>query len=137
VSRGPERKPLELAAAALARRDLSPAALAAKLEVRGVEAAEAADAVERLQAAGYVDEDRFARVRAESLAERGWGDAGIRNDLERQGCRADAVEAALGLLEPERERARALVARFGTGPRTARRLAAKGFAYESLEAALR
>jgi SOS response regulatory protein OraA/RecX len=132
----PEGKPLELAAAALARRDLSPAALAAKLEAHGIETAEAADAVERLRAAGYVDEGRFARDRAESLAGRGWGDAGIRHDLERQGCTDDAVQAALASLEPERERARGLVARLGAGPRTARRLAAKGFAYESLEAAL-
>jgi len=130
------KKPLQLAAAALVRRDLSPAALAAKLEAQGVGADDAAHAVERLRAAGYVHEDRFALARAEQLAERGWGDAGIRHDLVRQGCAAEAIESAFAALEPEVERARALVARLGSGPKTARRLAAKGFCDESLEAAL-
>ena len=128
-------KPLELAAAELARRDLSPARLAARLQARGVPADEAAEAVERLEAAGYVDEARLAAARAETLAARGWGDAGIRADLEAQGCGADTVEAALAGLEPEGERARQLVVRLGPGARTARRLAAKGFGEDSLEAA--
>ena len=128
--------PLELAAAELARRDLSPARLTEKLEARGVDAADAAAAVERLEAAGYVDEARFALTRAETLAERGWGDAGIRAELEAQGATGEAVEAALATLEPERDRALALVARFGASARTARRLAAKGFGEDALEAAL-
>jgi regulatory protein len=128
--------PLELAAAELARRDLSPARLAEKLEARGVASADAATAVARLEAAGYVDEDRFALTRAETLAERGWGDAGIRADLEAQGSSGAAIEAALAALEPERERAVGLVARFGASARTARRLAAKGFGEDSLDAAL-
>jgi len=130
-----EKAPLRLASEALARRDLSPAALTAKLEARGVDAEEAAEAVDRLRAAGYVDEERFARARAGTLAERGWGDAGIRDDLARQGCTCDAIEVALGSLEPEPERARTLVRRLGPGPRTLRRLAAKGFGDDALEAA--
>jgi regulatory protein len=131
-----QKRPLELAAEALARRDLSPAALKARLEARGVDAADAAEAVDRLQAAGYVDGARFALARAETLATRGWGDDGIRDDLERQGCTAAAVEDALAALEPEARRARALVASLGPSPGTARRLAAKGFSADALESAL-
>jgi SOS response regulatory protein OraA/RecX len=129
---GSEPEPLELAAAALARRDLTPAALAAKLQARGVSADAAAEAVARLQAAGYVDETRFAVARAEALAERGWGDAGIRHDLALQGCSLDEADAAVAGLEPEAQRARAIVAAAGVTARTLRRLAAKGFSADVL-----
>ncbi len=107
---------LELAAEALARRDHSTAELAASLERSGVDATEAAQAVERLAAAGYVDD-------------------AIRCDLEGRGLAPPAVQAALATLEPEAERARRLLERSGASARTARRLAARGFDAESLEAA--
>ncbi len=126
---------LELAAEALARRDHSTAELAASLERSGVDATEAAQAVERLAAAGYVDDERAAASRAEALAARGYGDAAIRCDLEGRGLAPPAVQAALATLEPEAERARRLLERSGASARTARRLAARGFDAESLEAA--
>jgi regulatory protein len=127
---------LEAATAALARRDRSAAGLAAYLEQHGIDPAEAATAVERLEAAGYLDDARFAALRAEALAARGYGDGAIRRELEDQGLDAGRIAAAIETLDSEPERARALLERFGASPRLARRLTAKGFAPESIESAL-
>jgi regulatory protein len=126
---------LEAAGRALARRDRSPAGLAALLERRGVAPAQGTEAVETLERLGYVDETRFAHARATSLAARGYGDEAIRFDLEREGADADAIEEAMAALEPELERASALVAAGGDRARNARRLLAKGFSPEAVEAA--
>jgi SOS response regulatory protein OraA/RecX len=94
------------------------------------------EALETLERVGLVDDARVAATRARSLAERGSGDAAIRYDLEREGVSVELVECALAALEPERERARAFVELRGTGPRTARWLAAKGFEAAIVEDAL-
>ena len=86
------RPALELAAAAPARRDYSAAELRAYLERRGVEADDAGDAVERLEAVGYVNDARAAAARAEALAARGYGDAFIRADLERRGVEGEQID---------------------------------------------
>jgi SOS response regulatory protein OraA/RecX len=88
-----------------------------------------------LSRAGLVDDARFAGTRAARLAERGYGDAAIRHDLEGQGIGPEPIQQALGSLEAEAERARRLVERRGPGVRTARYLAAKGFGEEALGAA--
>ena len=121
---------------ALRARDRSAAELDARLQQRGVPAAERADALATLERIGYVDDERFARTRAESLAERGSGDALIRHDLERRGIAAEHVEAALAELEDERERAARIIRRRGPGAKTARYLASRGFGAEALEAAV-
>jgi len=54
-----------------------------------------ADSLAVLSRAGLVDDARFARARAGSLAERGYGDAAIRYDLERQGVAPELVQEAL------------------------------------------
>jgi SOS response regulatory protein OraA/RecX len=113
------------------------AALIDHLEDRGVDRDEAAEAVERLRQAGYVDDSRLAGLRAESLAARGQGDAAIRADLGRCGIDREQIEAAVTVLTPERERAEALADRDGRSPRTARRLLAKGFAAETVEEVMR
>ena len=77
-----------------------------------------------------------ATSRAQSLAERGKGDAAIRHDLEQQGLAADEIEPALASLEPERERAERVIARRGGGLATARLLAGRGFAEDAVEAAV-
>jgi regulatory protein len=123
---------VETALRALRFRDRSAAELDARLARRGVEATEREQALETLERVGYVDDARFARSRAAALAERGSGDALIRHDLEERGVTAEHVEAALAELEPERERARALVAKRGSGPKTARFLAARGFDEETV-----
>lgn len=127
---------LETAGRALARRDRSPAGLAALLERRGVAPAQGAEAVDTLERLGYVDETRFAHSRAASLAARGYGDDAIRFDLEREGAGTDSIDEAVAALEPELERACALVAAGGDPARNARRLLAKGFSPEAVEAAV-
>ena len=128
---------LEQAAAALARRDRSSAALTAYLVERGVDEAEAATAVERLRLAGYVDDARLAAIRAETLAARGHGDDAIRVDLGRGGVESELINDALAGLAPEAQRADALADRDGRTPKTARRLLAKGFAPETVAEVMR
>ena len=99
------RTPSRRRCAALRFRDRTAAELDARLEQRGVGEAEREQALETLERIGYVDDERFARTRAEQLAERGSGDALIRDDLERRGIAVELVEAAIEALEPERERA--------------------------------
>ena len=124
------------AAASLRRRALTERELEERLERRGVRRSDRQDAVKVLGDAGYLDDARFAAARAESLAERGSGDALIRHDLETRGVEAETVEAALAALAPEAERARELVRRRGAGAATARRLASRGFAPDAVEEAL-
>ena len=80
-----------------------------------------------------MDDERFARSRAEQLAARGSGDALIRHDLEGRGIAAEHIEAALDALEPERERAARLAEQRGRSVKTARYLASRGFGADALE----
>ena len=127
-------EPLDVALRALRSRDRTAAELQARLEQRGVGEAERQQALETLERIGCVDDERFARTRAEQLAERGSGDALIRDDLERRGLAADVVELALGTLEPERERAAQIAAQRGCSVKTVRYLASRGFGEEALDA---
>jgi regulatory protein len=133
----PERwAAIERAVRALARRDHSAAELAAKLARSGVSEAVRADAVETLERVGYVDDRRFACDRAARLAERGYGDAWIRADLEARGVTSEAVEAALAAVEPEGERAVRTAAKAGDAARSARLLARRGFSDDVIECVL-
>jgi len=123
---------LARASRSLAHRDLSERELSKRLEGH-VDAATRKETVDRLVAARAVDDARLAQGRSELLARRGAGDLLIRHDLEARGIRAEDAEAALGALEPEVVRARRVVETRGPGPRTARYLARKGFAEESIE----
>jgi SOS response regulatory protein OraA/RecX len=122
-----------LSARSLARRDLSERELSDRLERANVTAEVRKEAVGRLVRAGAVDDGRFAKSRAESLARRGAGDLLVRHDLESRGIGAEHVEAALDSLEPELIRAERIVAGRGPGLRTARYLARKGFSAETVE----
>ena len=124
---------LAAAGRVLRHRDHSARELDRKLAHRGASAAERVSALETLERAGLVDDVRFAAERARILAERGWGDAAVRADLERQGVSAEVVAEAIQALEPERERAARLAARRGGGVRAARWLAARGFDADALE----
>jgi len=127
---------LGVAVEALHHRDLSRRRLAERLERRGARADARDEALAALERAGLVDDGRFAAGRAQSLAARGYGDAAIRFDLEREGVPAEAAAEALARLEPEAERAKEVVSRRGAGVRTARWLASRGFAATSVEDAL-
>ena len=131
----PRTEALAVATRALARREHSQRSLRERLLRAGVSVGDAEAVVAELQQTGLVDDARFAEERARVLAGKGKGDAAIRFDLERAGVGPDELEAALGTLDPERERAAAFVARRGASPATARLLAGRGFD-EELVAAL-
>ncbi|HEX2505994.1 MAG TPA: RecX family transcriptional regulator [Gaiellaceae bacterium] len=117
---------------ALARRDVSEAGLRARLERGGVAAPLAREATEALRRAGALDDERFSRNRARWLAERGWGDEAILATLEAEGASPDLTREAVAALDPEAERAAALVRNLA--PRKAARLLSRrGFAPESVE----
>ncbi|HVN61251.1 MAG TPA: RecX family transcriptional regulator [Gaiellaceae bacterium] len=126
---------LAAAAGTLRHRDLSSRALEARLARRSVRPPERAEALQILERAGVVDDTRFGAGRARALAERGWGDAAIRDDLERQAVPDELIGPALEALAPETDRARALVLRRGGGQATARWLARKGFGEDAIESA--
>jgi regulatory protein len=134
VGREPPRA-LDLAKRALARRDFSERGLRERLARAGIGAEELDEALAALRRAGLVDDSRFAHQRAEALAGRGKGDTAVRFDLERQGLDPELVEEALAALEPERERAERIIARHGSGAKTARLLASRGFEHEVAELA--
>jgi SOS response regulatory protein OraA/RecX len=126
---------LAVAGRALRRRDLSERGIAERLARASVAPAAVEESLAVLSRAGLVDDARFARTRAGTLAERGYGDAAIRHDLGRQGVAPEVIQQALESLEAEGERAQRVVERRGPGPSTARYLASKGFGEEALEAA--
>ncbi len=126
---------LAVAGRALRRQDLSERGIAARLARASVAPAAVEESLAVLSRAGLVDDARFARTHVASLADRGYGDAAISYDLERQGVGPELIREALEGLELESERAGRLAERRGPGAATARYLAAKGFGEEALEAA--
>ena len=124
---------MDVAVRSLGRRDRSRAELDARLAARGIAAQQREATVGVLERAGLVDDGRFARSRAESMAARGYGDAAIRADLEQRGVEGDAAAAALDALEPEASRVARHAAKLGGGLRAARILARRGFDADALE----
>lgn len=132
MSAGPD--PIELAARALRHRDRSRRQVDERLASAGVDEERRRQALETLERVGYVDDGRFASARAASLAARGYGDEAIRHLLEGDDVEPALVHAAVAALEPERERAEAVVRSQGWSPRTAAQLARKGFSADVVEA---
>ena len=127
---------LDVAAQALRYRDHSRRSLEERLARRNVRPDATEAALAALERTGLVDDARVASTRAGGMADRGYGDAAIRFDLERQGLAGELVEEAVSALVPERERAKQLVERRGAEPRTARWLASRGFDPASVEDAM-
>jgi SOS response regulatory protein OraA/RecX len=124
---------LSWAVRALRRRDLSVRALDRRLEQAGLGGDQRRSALDTLERAGLLDDGRFALARAESLAERGYGNEAIRWLLEREGVDPDLTGRAVESLPPERERATAVAARRGPGRATAAFLARRGFAEDTIQ----
>jgi SOS response regulatory protein OraA/RecX len=124
---------MERAARVLRSRDLSTAELDTRLDGARIAPTVRGETIERLTAAGAVDDERFARSRAQALADRGAGNRLVRHDLETRGIEPSLIEAAIDELEPESVRAVRICARRGTGPKTARYLARKGFSEDVIE----
>jgi SOS response regulatory protein OraA/RecX len=117
-----------LAASARSRRDLD-----RRLERAGHTATAREAAMAALDRVGLLDDTSLAEGRAELLARRGYGDAGIRADLARRLIAADTAADAVAALEPELVRVRRLIAGQSVTPALLRRLSGRGFSRDTLE----
>ena len=124
---------LSVAGRALRHRDQSSRRLSERLERRGVPAEARGEALETLTRAGLVDDERFARSRAQALAARNLGNAAIRHDLETHGIAPELVERACADLEPEHDRAARVIAKRGRSARTLRYLSGRGYDRDVVE----
>jgi SOS response regulatory protein OraA/RecX len=133
-----ERDALDAAGRALERRDLSSAALRAKLTAAGVAPALAEETVARLVDAGLVDDARTACVRAQGLARRGYGNLAIAARLERDGFDGGCLQVALSELEAEETRVHAVVGRATPGElrRVVTGLQRRGFGPDAIDSVL-
>ena len=108
----------ERALEALAQKERTAAELGAWLAERGFEPAQIADAVERLVAAGALDDEAFARRFAADKRElRGWGPERIREALAGRGLERGLIASAIAEDHPDQlRRALALLERRGETP---------------------
>jgi regulatory protein len=139
--------PLEIALAALRRKERTRAELAAWLHGRGFGDGEVREALARLVETGELDDQRFARRYAEDKRDlSGWGAERIREALLARGVESSTVEAVLAAdsHNDQLERARELLARRGRplGDNAERQraleyLARRGYEYEIAYEAVR
>jgi regulatory protein len=130
----------------LTRREHSRQELSRKLVHRGVEAGEAQAAIDKLAAAGWQDDARFAESLVRNRASSGYGPRHVRAELGTHGLGAEAIALAMDAFEGDwRAHARDLVARrhptAQSGDRAAQRKAAdlllrRGFGMEHVRSAL-
>ena len=128
---------LETGIKALSRRDLSRAELVARLQRSGIDTEDAELACMQLTHAGYQSDERAAEERTRVLAGRLQGDLAIRIDLRRRGISDADIDSALEGIDPELARAEALVRKASSAEQLARALHRKGYADDTIEAALR
>jgi regulatory protein len=93
--RRPEPTALQRALALLTRREHSRQELARKLCQRGVDAGEAQASIDKLAAAGWQDDGRFAEFLVRSRAATGYGPAYIRAELGTHGLGSEAIASAI------------------------------------------
>ncbi len=144
--RRPEPSPTQRALGLLTRREHSRQELARKLLQRGVETAVAATVIDKLSAAGWQDDARFAESLLRSRAGSGYGPGWIRAELATHGLGGQLIAATLDGFEGDwAENARDLLQRRHpqalAGDRDARRkamdfLLRRGFGMEHVRAAI-
>ena len=144
--RRPEPSPTQRALGLLTRREHSRQELSRKLVHRGVEAGEAQAAIDKLAAAGWQDDTRFAESLVRSRALAGYGPSFIRAELGTHGLGGEAIAAAMAGFEGDwTENASDLLRRRHpsalSGDRVAQRKAAdfllrRGFGMEQVRRAL-
>lgn len=91
----PEQTPVQRALGLLTRREHSRKELVRKLSSRGVESAEAQEAVQRLAREGWQDDRRFAEALVRSRAGSGYGPIRIRAELATHGLDREAIAVAM------------------------------------------
>ena len=96
--RRPEPSPAQRALALLVRREHSRKELARKLSARGVTEEDAAAAVQRMAAAGWQDDARFAASLARLRASAGYGPLRIRAELGTHGLGDEVIAQAFSAL---------------------------------------
>lgn len=90
-----EQSPTQRALGLLVRRDHSRKELTRKLATRGVDAEEAAAAVDRLASEGWQDDTRFAEGLVRSRANAGYGPIRIRAELATHGLDRESIAHAM------------------------------------------
>jgi regulatory protein len=98
-----EMSPAQRALGLLVRREHSRKELTRKLTARGVPEDEAGQAVQRMAAAGWQDDRRFAISLARMRRNHGYGPIRIRAELGTHGLDDDTVSAAIDALEADGE----------------------------------
>jgi regulatory protein len=137
---------LQRALGLLTRREHSRQELGRKLVRRGVDTGDAQAAIDKLVAAGWQDDARFAGSVVRSRASAGYGPAFIRAELGTHGLHSDAIALAMETFEGDwTANARELLARrhprAKSGDRAAQHkaldfLLRRGFSMEQARAAL-
>lgn len=94
-----ELTPTQRALALLVRREHSRKELTRKLAARGIEAADAQAAVQRLTGAGWQSDARFAEMLVRTRVAHGYGPQRIRAELGMHGIDREGVEAAMDAFE--------------------------------------
>ena len=143
----PEPTPTQRALGLLVRREHSQRELTRKLRARGIASEDANAAVEKLKAAGWQDDARFAENLVRNRAAAGFGPLRIRAELGTHGLDREAVTTAMEGFDGDwNEIARDLVKRkfgaSGAQDRTQQRKAAellvrRGFGGDQVRAATR
>jgi regulatory protein len=95
----PEPTPTQRALGLLVRREHSRRELTRKLTARGVERDDAVAAIDKLEAAGWQDDGRFAENLVRSRAANGYGPVRIRAELGMHSLDREAVAAAMETAE--------------------------------------
>ena len=95
----PEPTPTQRALGLLVRREHSRRELTRKLTARGVEREDAVAAIDKLEAAGWQDDGRFAETLVRTRAASGYGPIRIRAELGMHGLGREAVAAAMDATE--------------------------------------
>ncbi|MUV15113.1 recombination regulator RecX [Lysobacter sp. HX-5-24] len=99
----PEPTPTRRALGLLVRREHSRVELTRKLTARGVERDDAVAAVDKLEAAGWQNDERFAELLVRSRAATGYGPVRIRAELGMHSLGREAVAAAMETAEVDWE----------------------------------
>ncbi len=145
--RRPEPSPTQRALGLLTRREHSQKELHRKLTARGVESDVAHTVVEKLTAAGWQSETRFAESLLRSRASSGYGEAYIRAELAMHGLDSSTIAAAFDGCEQDwdalaadlvrRRHPQALTDDFAAQRKATAFLLRRGFSMEQARRALR
>ncbi len=94
--------PLAIALRILSYRDRTLRTMEEKLREKGLSSDEISRVIDKLQAEGLLDDERFARELAASrIRNRNWGPVKIRLDLQRKGVPGDITERVVSGLDKD------------------------------------